>query len=168
MNKTTKTFALISVASATLLTLILYSIIPFGKFLNIFMQCENCPECSYPCYAKYDIFMMVFLGIVTVVSLIILLINTFKNKRIIFIFILLIINSMLIFSYIFPFQDIVDLFTRQEAAAIGIIGGADGPTAIFISSQINWYIVILIVVEIILAIFLLLALLKKTQIKSSL
>ena len=168
MNKTTKTFAIISVVSATLLTLIIFSIIPVGKFLNIFLQCENCPECSYPCYAKYDIFMMIFLGIVTIVSLIILLINIMKKKKIIFIFILLIINSMLILSYIFPFQDMIELFTRQEAAAIGIIGGADGPTAIFITSQINWYIVTLIIIEIILAISLLLTLLKKNHLKSSL
>ena len=26
----------------------------------------------------------------------------------------------------------------KEAASIGIIGGADGPTAIFITSNINW------------------------------
>ena len=26
----------------------------------------------------------------------------------------------------------------KEAASIGIIGGADGPTAIFVTSNINW------------------------------
>ena len=26
----------------------------------------------------------------------------------------------------------------KEAASIGIIGGADGPTAIFLTSEINW------------------------------
>lgn len=88
-----------------------------------------------------------------------------KNK---IIFILLIINSLLILSYIFPLQDMIELFTKQEAGAIGIIGGADGPTAIFISSQINWYIVVLIVIEIILATSLLLTFLKKTQLKSKL
>ena len=28
-------------------------------------------------------------------------------------------------------------FTLKEAASIGIIGGADGPTAIFLSSQLS-------------------------------
>ena len=27
---------------------------------------------------------------------------------------------------------------RNEASSIGIIGGADGPTAIFVTSTINW------------------------------
>ena len=27
---------------------------------------------------------------------------------------------------------------NNEAASIGIIGGADGPTAIFVTSNINW------------------------------
>ena len=27
---------------------------------------------------------------------------------------------------------------NSQAASIGIIGGADGPTAIFVSSNINW------------------------------
>ena len=27
---------------------------------------------------------------------------------------------------------------NNEAASIGIIGGADGPTAIFVTSKINW------------------------------
>ncbi len=79
--------------------------------------------------------------------------------------ILLIINSLLILSYVFPFQDMIKLFTKQEAGAIGIIGGADGPTAIFISSQINWYIIVLIVIEVILAASLLLTLFKKNQLK---
>lgn len=85
-----------------------------------------------------------------------------KNK---IIFILLIINSLLILSYIFPLQGMIELFTKQEAGAIGIIGGADGPTAIFISSHINWYIVVLIVIEIILATSLLLTFLKKNAAK---
>jgi len=55
----------------------------------------------------------------------------------------------------------IDLFTKQEAGAIGIIGGIDGPTAIFISSQINWYIVVLVALEIISGIYLLLTHLKK-------
>ncbi|WP_321317983.1 sodium ion-translocating decarboxylase subunit beta [Labilibaculum sp.] len=77
------------------------------------------------------------------------------------IWILFIINSLLIISYIFPFRDMIDLFTKQEAGAIGIIGGIDGPTAIFISSQINWYIVVLVALEIICGIYLLLTHLKK-------
>ena len=27
----------------------------------------------------------------------------------------------------------------REAASIGIIGGADGPTAIYVTSKINWW-----------------------------
>lgn len=77
--------------------------------------------------------------------------------------ILLTINSLLIVSYIFPFLDMIELFTKQESGAIAIIGGSDGPTAIFISSQINWYLNILIVIEILLAAFLLITLLRKKR-----
>lgn len=28
---------------------------------------------------------------------------------------------------------------NKEAASIGVIGGADGPTAIFVTSKINWF-----------------------------
>lgn len=94
-----------------------------------------------------------------------------KNK---IIFILFIINSLVILSYIFPFQDMIGIFFKQEAGAIGIIGGAgaigiiggaDGPTAIFISSKINWYIVVLIVLEIVFVTSLLLTHLKKNKLR---
>ena len=34
-------------------------------------------------------------------------------------------------------------FTFKEASAVGIIGGADGPTTIYIASYINWKLIIL-------------------------
>ena len=45
---------------------------------------------------------------------------------------------------------------NNEASSIGIIGGADGPTAIFVTSNINWLYVcgfIGIVVAILVALF---------------
>ena len=36
----------------------------------------------------------------------------------------------------FTFADATGLFTPQQAAAIGIIGGADGPTAIFVANNL--------------------------------
>ena len=44
----------------------------------------------------------------------------------------------------------------KEAASIGIIGGADGPTAIFAASDINWLSVFCLI-GIVLAIILLIA-----------
>ena len=29
----------------------------------------------------------------------------------------------------------------KESASVGVIGGADGPTAIFVASNINWWVV---------------------------
>lgn len=77
-----------------------------------------------------------------------------KNK---IIGILLIANSLLILLYIFPIRDIIDLITKEETGIIGVIGGADGPTAIFISSPVNYYIVALSVLEIVFVVYLLFA-----------
>lgn len=67
------------------------------------------------------------------------------------ILILLIVNSLLLLFYIFPIQDIIGLISTEETGAGGIIGGADGPTAIFISTRISWYLTTLIVMETVLA-----------------
>jgi len=64
------------------------------------------------------------------------------------IWILLIVNSLLILLYVFSVGDTIDLFTKKETGAIGIIGGADGPTVIFVSSPINYYIIVLSILEI--------------------
>ena len=42
---------------------------------------------------------------------------------------------MFVFLFIFP---MCLSGCNNEAASIGIIGGADGPTAIFLTSKINW------------------------------
>ena len=33
----------------------------------------------------------------------------------------------------------------SDAASIGIIGGADGPTAIYVSSSFNWWILVAVI-----------------------
>ena len=75
--------------------------------------------------------------------------------------ILLIINSLLIILYYFPISNTISLISKQEAGAIGIIGGVDGPTAIFVSSHINWYLIVIIILEIVFATYLLLTYSKK-------
>lgn len=83
------------------------------------------------------------------------------NMKKIIIWILLIINSLLILLYISPIQGIIGKYSKQEAGAIGVIGGVDGETAIFLSSHINWYLIIIIVLEIVFITYLCLRYLKK-------
>jgi len=76
--------------------------------------------------------------------------------------ILLIINSLLLLIYYLPeLQSLFNSSRNSEAGAIGIIGGADGPTAIFILSKINWLPVLLIMSEIVLGAVLLFRISKK-------
>ena len=60
-------------------------------------------------------------------------------------------------AFIFTSVCMLGLFgCSSESASIGIIGGADGPTAIFVTSNINWLYVcgfIGIVVAILVALF---------------
>ena len=64
-------------------------------------------------------------------------------------FILFILNSLLLLFYFLPMISCLPaIFSNTDAGAIGIIGGADGPTAIFIASKYNWTPVILIAAEI--------------------
>ena len=82
-----------------------------------------------------------------------------KRKIILILFIL---NSLLLLVYLFPFlRDISQIFLNSEAASIGIIGGVDGPTAIFLSSKINWFPVGIISLEIILGISVIASVFKK-------
>lgn len=76
--------------------------------------------------------------------------------------ILFIANTMMISVYDIPFlQQITHVFFNREAASIGIIGGADGPTAIYIASQINWFPIIVFSIEIALGLYLFLTRSKK-------
>ena len=76
--------------------------------------------------------------------------------------ILFIMNTMTIFIYYIPFlQQIAHVFFNHEAASIGIIGGVDGPTVIYIASQINWFPIIVFSIEIVLGSYLLLTRSKK-------
>ena len=84
-----------------------------------------------------------------------------RNKVI---WVLFIINSLLILLYVSPFSPILDLFgiiSKREVEAIGIIGGVDGPTAVFVSSHINWYLIVMIILDIVFASYLLLTHSKK-------
>ena len=76
------------------------------------------------------------------------------------IWILFSINSLLILLYYFPIGDIIR-FSNQETRAIGIIGGVDGPTTIFLSSHVNWYLISIIILEIVFVTYLCLRYLKK-------
>jgi len=61
--------------------------------------------------------------------------------------ILFIMNTMMILIYYIP--------------SIGIIGGVDGPTVIYIASQINWFPIIIFSIEIVLGLYILLTRSKK-------
>ena len=42
-------------------------------------------------------------------------------------------------AFVFAFMSVICLGgCNTESDSIGIIGGADGPTAVFVSSDINW------------------------------
>ena len=76
--------------------------------------------------------------------------------------ILFIMNTMMIFIYYIPFfQQIAHVLFSREAASIGIIGGVDGPTVIYIASQINWFPIIIFSIEIVLGLYILLTRSKK-------
>ncbi len=64
--------------------------------------------------------------------------------------ILLTLNTILIINFIFPFSELFDILKITkcpEAGAIGIIGGADGPTAIFISAKLSFGIILHLLCE---------------------
>ncbi len=66
---------------------------------------------------------------------------------------LFIINSLVLFVYFVPiFQTLIHLFFSSNSTAIGIIGGSDGATAIFITSKYSWFPLIAIILEIMLGI----------------
>ena len=70
-------------------------------------------------------------------------------------FVLFIVISIMITVHFLPaFQGVFNLFNNSNAAAIGIIGGVDGPTAIYIESQINWFPIVIILIWLILGIYL--------------
>ena len=72
-----------------------------------------------------------------------------KRKALMILFLL---NTLMIMGLYTPFmQEMVH--NNNEAASIGIIGGVDGPTAIFIASKISWFPVALISIEIILGLY---------------
>lgn len=77
---------------------------------------------------------------------------------------LLAINSLLIFLYFFPIsviQYIFGMISNSKSEGIGIISGEDGPTAIFISLSVKWYLIVMIALEVIFVIYLLLTRSKK-------
>ena len=75
---------------------------------------------------------------------------------------LFIINSIVLLLYFVPiFQTIMYLSFSDNSAVIGIIGGADGPTAIFITSKYSWVPLIAIILEIMLGIFVLIQFSRK-------
>lgn len=73
-----------------------------------------------------------------------------KNK---IIWILFVLNSLLLLLYVSPFSSILNLISiQQDIGAIGIIGGADGPTAIFLSPSVNWSVIIMVILEVVLVV----------------
>ncbi len=78
-----------------------------------------------------------------------------KKKIILFLFLT---NSIILLIFFIPvLQDIFHIFVSTNANTIGIIGGTDGPTAIFISSRFVWFPIVLILLEILLGIVLILS-----------
>jgi hypothetical protein len=71
---------------------------------------------------------------------------------------LLAINSLLIFFYFFPVSVILSL---RGFISNSFFGEADGPTALFFSFTFEWYLVVMLVLEIFLIAYLLMNRLKK-------
>lgn len=72
----------------------------------------------------------------------------------------------MIFFHLFPIPFIYDAFwalASRKEGTIGIIGGADGPTAIFVSSDISWYFMAIAILEVFLIIYLLFSRFRKTE-----
>jgi hypothetical protein len=71
---------------------------------------------------------------------------------------LLAINSILIFFYFFPVSVILGL---SEIMSKSFYGEADGPTALFFSFSFEWYLVVMLGLEVVLIAFLIKTRLKK-------
>jgi Na+-transporting methylmalonyl-CoA/oxaloacetate decarboxylase beta subunit len=65
--------------------------------------------------------------------------------KVIIIWILLIVNSLCI----------INKYSKKEAGAVGIIGRIDRKTAKFLFSHIDWYLVVMIVLDIVFITYLL-------------
>lgn len=76
--------------------------------------------------------------------------------------ILLILNSLIILVAFTPIASILDTFEiSSKTEAVAIIGGADGPTAIYYTPSTNWYLIVALVLETALVMYLLLTRSKK-------
>lgn len=71
--------------------------------------------------------------------------------KVIIIWILLIVNSLYI----------IRKYTKKKAGAVGVIGRMDRKTAKFLLSHVDWYLVIMIVLDIVFISYLFLTYLKK-------
>ena len=69
------------IVSITLLIILYTSSLSLGSIINNFFPCEQAPENSFPCFGIYDIYAMIFLVMIVIVSLIIFGINFYKSKK---------------------------------------------------------------------------------------
>lgn len=78
-----------------------------------------------------------------------------RKKKLAVIF--LIINTILIIFCLFPvFGEIYNITSNLKSVITKTFDNTDGPTVIFISSPINWYLITIAGIELILALYLLL------------
>lgn len=80
MNKTKIPIG-IALLAAIIYFLELKSIISIGKLINHYFPCKQEPLNSLPCYGIYDIYFMVLLGFVFVVTLMVIGFRIYKNKN---------------------------------------------------------------------------------------
>ena len=73
-------FSALSIISIILIVII-NKFMWFGKIINSFFPCEQNPVNSFPCFGIYDIYAIIFLGIVLLVSIILLMIALFQKTK---------------------------------------------------------------------------------------
>jgi len=78
MDNIILTSIIIAVLSILLIIIIYNSNVSLGKFINKFFPCNQNLNNSFPCYGLYEIYIIVFLTILLIGSLIIILIKSLR------------------------------------------------------------------------------------------
>jgi len=73
------------------------------------------------------------------------------------------IMKKMIFKFILVVSLLLTGCSNKNSADIGIIGGADGPTAVFVTSSINWFDITLIGIVVVVAVILIIYFIKRRK-----
>lgn len=78
-NKT-RILIITTILSTIIFYLEINSYFSIGEIINKYFPCKQNPDASFPCFGIYDIYFMVLLIIIAIVSLIMIGIRVYKTK----------------------------------------------------------------------------------------